>query len=65
MIKLLIIILLSINLSLCTKSVIQATIYNNIPREDTDGNIVNAHDGGIYLFNDTYFMYGTVYENCS
>lgn len=41
------------------------TIHNDIPRRDTAGNILNAHDGGVYRFNQTYFMYGTVYENCT
>lgn len=42
----------------------QVTISNVKSRFDVDGNFVNAHDGGIYLFNNLYYMYGTVYEHC-
>jgi hypothetical protein len=42
-----------------------ATIRNDIPRLDQYGHIVNAHDGSVVFFNGTYFMYGTVYENCT
>ena len=31
----------------------EATIYNDRPRLDTSGEIVNAHDGGVYEFNGT------------
>ena len=41
-----------------------ATIHNNVPRVDTAGNIVNAHDGSIIRHNGTFYMYGTVYELC-
>lgn len=43
------------------------TIHNDIPRIDNKGNIVNAHDGGIYQFvgfPHKFFMYGTAYEDC-
>lgn len=40
------------------------TIRNDIPRTDTEGNIVNAHDGSVVYFNGTFYMYGTVYEDC-
>ena len=32
---------------------------------DTEGHILNAHDGSVQFFNGTYFLYGTVYENCT
>ena len=32
-------------------------------RFDTLGNAVDAHDGGMYYFNNTYYLYGTSY-NC-
>ena len=42
----------------------QIVISNVLPRLDTTGNIVNAHDGCLVKFNKTYFMYGTVYDQC-
>lgn len=42
----------------------QVTISNIRPRLDTNGNIVNAHDGCLVKFNNTYFMYGTAYVEC-
>ena len=41
------------------------TIHNDIPRVDQYGHIVNAHDGSVVYFDGLYFMYGTVYENCT
>lgn len=43
------------------------TIHNDVPRVDQLGHIVNAHDGSVVHFPGTpgYFMYGTVYENCT
>lgn len=41
------------------------TIHNDVPRVDTAGHILNAHDGSVQFFNGTYFLYGTVYENCT
>ena len=51
-------------------SALLTTIRNDIPRLDQYGNILNAHDGSVVQFsntpfNGTYFMYGTVYENCT
>jgi hypothetical protein len=42
----------------------QITLYNSKPRLDVTGQIVNAHDGCLVQFNSTYYIYGTVYENC-
>jgi hypothetical protein len=42
-----------------------ATIHNDIPRVDLDGHILDAHDGSVLLHNNTYYLYGTVYENCT
>ncbi|UJR16508.1 hypothetical protein I4U23_003410 [Adineta vaga] len=42
----------------------QVIISNVLPRLDINGNIVNAHDGCLVKFNKTYFMYGTVYDEC-
>ena len=44
---------------------ITATISNVAPRFDTSGHYVNAHDGCLVQFNDTYYLYGTIYENCT
>ena len=41
------------------------TIRNDIPRVDQFGHILNAHDGSVIKFSGVYFMYGTVYENCT
>jgi len=41
------------------------TIHNDVPRVDQYGHIVNAHDGSVVNFNGTWFLYGTVYENCT
>ena len=41
------------------------TVRNDVPRRDQWGGIVNAHDGSVVKFDGTYFMYGTVYENCT
>jgi hypothetical protein len=53
-----------------TCSSLVVTIRNDVPRVDQHGAIVNAHDGSVVSFpdtpwNGTYFMYGTVYENCT
>eukprot|EP01084_Bolivina_argentea_P296893 511403_1 len=53
--------LLSIFVARC----ISVTISNTQPRYDTSGNIVDAHDGCLVKFNETYYLYGTVYENCN
>lgn len=42
----------------------RVTISNVLPRLDTAGNIINAHDGGLYEFNGVYHLYGTVYQHC-
>ena len=39
-------------------------ISNVVQRYDQHGDVINAHDGGISLFNGTYYMYGTVYAHC-
>ena len=43
----------------------QVTVRNDVPRVDQFGHIVNAHDGSVVKFDGSYFMYGTVYENCT
>ena len=56
---------------LCTAGLAAiVTIRNDVPRVDQYGHIVNAHDGSVVHFEGspfagTYFMYGTVYENCT
>lgn len=40
-------------------------IDNTIPRRDTHGNIINAHDGHIQLFQGAYWLYGTSYTHCN
>src|SRR5215468_8186219 len=37
--------------------------YDQRPRVDTAGNIVDAHEGMIAKFGDTYYLYGTAYEH--
>ena len=41
----------------------KVTIYNNKPRLDINGEIVDAHDGCILYHNGTYFLYGESYGN--
>ncbi len=38
-----------------------ATISNWRPRLDTDGKIVDAHDGCLHKFGDRYYLYGTAF----
>ena len=45
----------------CTNE--QITIDNTQVRLDTNGQIVDAHDGRIIEFNDTFYWYGTAYGN--
>ncbi len=39
------------------------TVDNASPRRDTDGQIVDAHDGRLIRFGDRFFWYGTAYGN--
>ena len=39
-------------------------INNVLPRRDTHGNILNAHDGHIVQFNGTFWLFGTSYTHC-
>jgi len=38
-----------------------ATIRNDVPRRDTKGAIVDAHDGNLQFFDGRYYLYGTAY----
>lgn len=42
----------------------EVLISNVKSRLDEDGNIVNSHGGCLVKFNKTYYLYGTVYEEC-
>ena len=51
---------------------VQAKVVSirNAARHDTAGNLLNAHDGGIFLMDDadshpTYYLLGTRYAECS
>jgi hypothetical protein len=37
------------------------TIQNTAPRVDTDGRVVDAHDGCLHFFAGRYYLYGTAY----
>jgi len=37
------------------------TIRNNVPRHDSQGHIIDAHDGCLQFFNGRYYLYGTAY----
>jgi hypothetical protein len=39
-------------------------ISNVIPRRDTKGNILDAHDGNIFLYEGLYYYYGASYGTC-
>lgn len=41
------------------------TLSNLRPRIDTEGQIVDAHDGRITQFNGVFYWYGTAYGNTS
>lgn len=55
--------LLVLNLILPATSV-STVISNIVPRYDTNGSYVNAHDGCLIQYNQTFYQYGTVYEEC-
>ncbi len=42
----------------------QVTISNVIPRRDTDGNIMDAHDGNVFLHDGLYYYYDASYGLC-
>ncbi len=37
------------------------TVQNTAPRRDTDGHIIDAHDGCLQYFSGRYYLYGTAY----
>ena len=39
------------------------TVTNDGPRTDVNGDTVDVHDGRVIKFGDTYYWYGTAYEN--
>lgn len=39
-------------------------LSNTALRRDTQGRVVNAHDGNLYVFGGKFWLYGTVYEDC-
>lgn len=49
-----------------TAAALIVTIDNIHPRLDTDGNIVDAHDGSLLLdpVSGRFFLYGTHYQHC-
>ncbi|CAF1492715.1 unnamed protein product [Rotaria magnacalcarata] len=42
----------------------EVTISNIIPRRDTNGTIMDAHDGSIFLYDGLYYYYGASYGLC-
>ena len=56
-------VLLAVCASVCTASVVK--ISNVEPRRDTQGNILNVHDGGLYFFENQWALVGTSYFHCS
>ena len=42
----------------------RVTIDNHDPRRDTEGIILNSHDGSLLEHNGTFYKYGTVQPNC-
>ncbi|MBN8858075.1 MAG: family 43 glycosylhydrolase [Sphingobacteriales bacterium] len=43
----------------------EIVINNIIPRVDTEGNIIDAHDGRIVKYGNRFYWYGTAYGNTS
>ena len=39
-------------------------ISNVVPRRDTEGGILNVHDGAMYEFEGEWILIGTSYEKC-
>lgn len=39
------------------------TFHNDVPRLDTEGNIIDCHSGMILPVNGVYYMYGERYTN--
>jgi len=48
-----------------TESQASVTLSNVDLRYTVEGSLVNAHSGGLYRFNDTFYLDGTAYENCT
>ena len=42
----------------------QVTISNVIPRRDTNGSIIDAHDGNVFYYDGLYYYYGASYGLC-
>ena len=42
----------------------EVTISNIIPRQDTDGHIMDVHDGNVFLHDGLYYYYGASYGLC-
>jgi beta-xylosidase len=42
----------------------QVTISNVVPRRDTNGNIMDAHDGNVLLYDGLYYYFGPSYGLC-
>jgi beta-xylosidase len=42
----------------------EVTISNVIPRRDTNENILDAHDGSVFLYDDLYYYFGPSYGLC-
>jgi len=41
---------------------LETSLINNVaPRRDTEGNILDIHDGCLHKFGDRYYLYGTAY----
>jgi hypothetical protein len=57
---LIILLLLIIGATIARKVIVS----NVTPRRDVKGNIIDAHDGCLVQFNNTYYIYGTVYGRC-
>ena len=42
----------------------EVTLSNVIPRRDTSGNILDAHDGSVFIYDNLYYYYGPSYGLC-
>ena len=40
------------------------SVCAQVPRKDTNGNIMDAHDGKLIYVNGTYYLCGTTYRSC-
>ena len=64
MIRLLINLFVLLNIFIKENQCVQVTLSNVVPRVDTNGNILDAHDGNIVYYDGLYYFFGPSYGLC-